>query len=60
MVGLLGPLLTRAEVEFVKGFYDRPLEDGAHGGGRVTELMARPVIASLHPQLAVHRAAARR
>jgi glucosyl-3-phosphoglycerate synthase len=52
VVGLIGPLLTRAEVEFVKGFYDRPLEDGTHGGGRVTELMARPVIASLHPQLA--------
>ena len=56
VVGLVGPLLTRSDISFVKGFYDRPVEgqglDGAHGGGRVTELMARPVIAALFPHLA--------
>ena len=56
VVGLVGPLLTRSDISFVKGFYDRPVDgqglDGAHGGGRVTELMARPVIAALFPHLA--------
>lgn len=52
VIGLLGPLITGSDVDFVKGFYDRPLEGSAHGGGRVTELMARPVIASLFPHLA--------
>jgi glucosyl-3-phosphoglycerate synthase len=56
VVGLVGPLLTRSDISFVKGFYDRPVEgqglDGPHGGGRVTELMARPVIAALFPHLA--------
>lgn len=52
VVGLLGPLLTRSDIAFVKGFYDRPVEGGAHGGGRVTELMARPAIAALYPHLA--------
>jgi glucosyl-3-phosphoglycerate synthase len=49
--GLLGPLLTRPEVELVKGFYRRP---GSHGldGGRVTELVARPLIGLHFPQLA--------
>jgi glucosyl-3-phosphoglycerate synthase len=55
VVGLVGPLLTRSDIDFVKGFYDRPVEggavDGPHGGGRVTELMARPVIAALFPHL---------
>lgn len=52
VVGLLGPLLARPEIDFVKGFYDRPVEGSAHGGGRVTELMARPAIAALFPHLA--------
>ena len=52
VVGLLGPLVTRSDIGFVKGFYDRPLEGSAHGGGRVTELVARPVIATLFPHLA--------
>ncbi|MEO7430319.1 MAG: glucosyl-3-phosphoglycerate synthase [Acidimicrobiales bacterium] len=51
VVGLVGPLLLRPEVGFVKGFYDRPVEGSAHGGGRVTELMARPTIAALFPHL---------
>ena len=51
VVGLVGPLLTRSDIAFVKGFYDRPVEGSPHGGGRVTELMARPVIAALFPHL---------
>ncbi len=49
--GLLGPLLTSPEVVLVKGFYERPGERGALDGGRVTELVARPLIALLHPEL---------
>jgi glucosyl-3-phosphoglycerate synthase len=51
VVGLLGPLLVRPDVDFVKGFYDRPVDGSPHGGGRVTELMARPVIATMFPHL---------
>ena len=43
VLGLLGPLLTRDDVAFVKGFYERPLDGRAGEGGRVTELMARPL-----------------
>jgi glucosyl-3-phosphoglycerate synthase len=49
---LLQPLLTDAEIGFVKGYYRRPLYGEATGGGRVTELMARPVISALFPHLA--------
>lgn len=52
VVGLLGPLLTNPDVEFVKGFYDRPMGESPHGGGRVTELVARPAISLLFPHLA--------
>jgi glucosyl-3-phosphoglycerate synthase len=52
VVGLVGPLLARPDTEFVKGFYDRPVAGSPHGGGRVTELMARPVIATMFPHLA--------
>lgn len=51
IAGLAGPLLTHPEVSFVKGTYDRPLVDG-DGGGRVTELVARPLLANLFPELA--------
>ena len=55
-VGLLGPLLTDARVHFVKGFYDRPLDVGQTvlpaGGGRVTELLARPLLNLHYPALA--------
>jgi glucosyl-3-phosphoglycerate synthase len=58
--GLLGPLLTRPEVGLVKGFYERPMGAGEHAvpfeGGRVTELVARPLIRLLFPELgAVHQ-----
>jgi glucosyl-3-phosphoglycerate synthase len=52
VTGLLGPLLTQPDVAFVKGFYRRPLHDQPNGGGRVTELMARPLLSTLFPQLA--------
>ena len=51
VTGLVGPLLTHPELEFVKGFYDRPVGASAHGGGRVTELVARPAISLLFPHL---------
>lgn len=51
VVGLLGPLFCRPEVGFVKGFYERPT-DGPVGGGRVTELVARPALSLLFPDLA--------
>jgi len=54
--GLLGPLLTDPSISFVKGFYHRPLTSGAHsepdGGGRVTELVARPLLNLFWPDLA--------
>jgi glucosyl-3-phosphoglycerate synthase len=52
VTGLLGPLLTYPSVQFVKGFYRRPGGSPAGGGGRVTELVARPLIARLFPHLA--------
>jgi glucosyl-3-phosphoglycerate synthase len=51
VVGLLGPLLTHPDLGYVKGFYRRPLGTGGDGGGRVTELVARPLLALLHPDL---------
>lgn len=55
VVGLLGPLLAEPDVHFVKAFYDRPLrtELGVMpaGGGRVTELVARPLLNAHWPQL---------
>jgi glucosyl-3-phosphoglycerate synthase len=52
VIGLLGPLLTTPDIDFVKGFYDRPVDGEPHGGGRVTELLARPAIATMFPHLA--------
>jgi glucosyl-3-phosphoglycerate synthase len=51
VVGLLGPLMTRDDVGFVKGFYERPLDGRPGEGGRVTELMARPLISVFFPHL---------
>lgn len=52
---LVGPLLTVDGVHLVKGFYRRPLKvsgsEDANGGGRVTELVARPLLAALRPEL---------
>jgi glucosyl-3-phosphoglycerate synthase len=56
VTGLIGPLLTDSSVEFVKGFYHRPLAHAAgvepDGGGRVTELAARPLLNLFWPDLA--------
>jgi len=55
VVGLLGPLLCEEPgVEpavLVKGCYERPLGDRPSGGGRVTELVAKPAIDLLFPAL---------
>ncbi|MGW7412966.1 glucosyl-3-phosphoglycerate synthase [Streptomyces sp. NPDC054863] len=50
--GIVGPLLTDPGVHFVKATYDRPLDGAAGQGGRVTELMARPLLNLHWPQLA--------
>lgn len=52
VTGLLGPLLTDDSLTLVKGFYRRPLHGNLGGGGRVTELLARPVIDLVFPHLA--------
>jgi glucosyl-3-phosphoglycerate synthase len=54
--GLLGPLVCHEDIAFVKGFYRRPFKLGdvtlPHGGGRVTELTARPLLNLFYPELA--------
>lgn len=50
--GVLGPLVEHDDLGFVKGYYDRPLGDDDTGGGRVTELVARPIVSLLFPHLA--------
>jgi glucosyl-3-phosphoglycerate synthase len=56
VTGLLGPLMTDPGVHLVKAVYERPLVDGdtvvPAGGGRVTELVARPLLNLNWPQLA--------
>jgi glucosyl-3-phosphoglycerate synthase len=53
--GLIGPLLSRRDLMFVKGYYLRPMRVGrtiqAGGGGRVTELTARPMLNLFYPAL---------
>ena len=56
-LGLVGPLVCEPHVQFVKGFYRRPFKanGGAAeptGGGRVTELTARPLLRAFYPELA--------
>lgn len=54
--GLLGPLLCHEGISLVKGFYRRPFRIGQltlpDGGGRVTELTARPLLNLFYPELA--------
>ncbi|MEU3300340.1 glucosyl-3-phosphoglycerate synthase [Streptomyces sp. NPDC006678] len=50
--GIVGPLLTDPGVQFVKAMYDRPLAGTPGQGGRVTELVARPLLNLHWPQLA--------
>jgi len=53
--GIIGPLLQYKQIQFVKGYYRRPLKVGAKmqagGGGRVTELTARPLLNLFYPEL---------
>ena len=53
--GLVAPLIYRPEVHYVKAFYDRPLafSQGVRpsGGGRVTEILTRPLFSLFFPEL---------
>ncbi|MBI4317274.1 MAG: glucosyl-3-phosphoglycerate synthase [Chloroflexi bacterium] len=53
--GVVGPLLLEPQIAYVKGFYRRPLvlsdQVTATGGGRVTELTARPLFNLFFPEL---------
>ena len=53
--GLVAPLLYRPEIKYVKAFYDRPLafSQGIRpsGGGRVTEILTRPLFSLFYPEL---------
>jgi glucosyl-3-phosphoglycerate synthase len=65
VLGLLGPLICEPQIQFVKGCFQRPFRDGAGAGsgsesiprpgqgGRVTELLARPLLNLHAPELAV-------
>lgn len=53
--GLIGPLLQHPEIKYVKAFYDRPLTTSKNvrvaGGGRVTEILIRPLFSLFFPEL---------
>ena len=53
--GIIGPMLRNPQIRFVKGYYRRPLKVGSKlqvgGGGRVTELTARPLLNLFYPEL---------
>ncbi len=53
--GVIGPLLRERRLVYCKGFYRRPIQFGekiqASGGGRVTELTARPLLNLFYPEL---------
>lgn len=53
--GLVAPLVYRDELQYVKAFYDRPLafsgNTRASGGGRVTEILVRPLFSLFFPEL---------
>ncbi len=55
ITGLVGPLLGDPEIDYVKAFYERPLGQGddfqANGGGRVSEILVRPLISLFYPEL---------
>jgi glucosyl-3-phosphoglycerate synthase len=57
LLGLIGPLLCDPDVQLVKGTFRRPFRNGdtvlPEGGGRVTELMARPLLNLHAPELTV-------
>jgi glucosyl-3-phosphoglycerate synthase len=49
---LVAPFVVDPEIAMVKGYYDRPLDSVGSGGGRTTELVARPMFRLLFPELA--------
>jgi glucosyl-3-phosphoglycerate synthase len=55
VTGLVGPLLTDPGIDYVKAFYERPLaygdESHSTGGGRVSEILVRPLISLFYPEL---------
>ena len=55
ITGLVGPLLGDPEIDYVKAFYERPLaygdESHSTGGGRVSEILIRPLISLFYPEL---------
>ncbi len=55
VTGLVAPLIYRKEIQYVKAFYDRPLafSEGIRpsGGGRVTEILVRPLFSLFFPEL---------
>ncbi len=55
ITGLIGPLLTDLSIDYVKAFYERPLDCGestlTNSGGRVTEILIRPLISLFYPEL---------
>jgi len=55
VTGLIGPLLADPEIDYVKAYYERPLACGdashASGGGRVSEILVRPLISLFYQEL---------
>ena len=51
ITGLVGPLLVDSSIGYTKGYYHRPVGADQRGGGRTTELVARPLITLLFPEL---------
>jgi glucosyl-3-phosphoglycerate synthase len=55
VTGLVGPLLTDPSLDYIKAFYERPLaygdESHSTGGGRVSEILVRPLISLFFPEL---------
>ena len=55
VTGLVGPLLANSEIDYVKAYYERPLSQGdalqSTGGGRVSEILVRPMISMFYPEL---------
>jgi len=56
VTGLLGPLLTDPDIDYVKAFYQRPYDNGVsvhpNQGGRVSEILIRPLLSLFYPELA--------
>jgi glucosyl-3-phosphoglycerate synthase len=53
IVHLAAPLLADPAIALVKAFYERPTDAAGQGGGRTTELAARPLLSMLYPDLAM-------